>query len=551
MLNREMSRLLGYFLLGFAGVLLLPLAICLYYQLIADPAEHPQPNPSLSFAITLGICLISGCMLTIIGRRSTRHIYWREGLIIAVSFWVLAPAIGALPFLFSQTLTNPIQAYFEAVSGFTTTGSTVMEAKHYDPQSGQEVAIEGFFASEPQAPYSYYGTITPVRDPITGALQFEGIEAVGRGLLFWRSLMQWLGGIGIVVLFVAILPILGTGRKVLLQAELPGPIKDMWTPRIKETVLPLCKIYLGLSILQTILLCATNPAIDWLEAIMLTCSTISTGGFAPRNYSIASYHNASTDWVIVLFMFLGSVNFSLYFQALKGRIYRLFDAELITYVLTLLVGFGLYVFVLFGTPRADLGSESIEGTYSLHEAIRYGAFQFISAITTTGFSTAGYDRWPYAAQLLLIIAMFLGGMSGSTAGGMKTIRQYISFHVIRNRVESLFRPSAIRSVLVGRRIVDSSTAVMILSYLVVLAFFSVLGWLLLVLSGEGIWSSLGATTASINNAGMGFGAVGTQYSFASLSNYQLSICVILMLLGRLEFFAILILLVPAFWRENT
>lgn len=550
MLNREICRLLGYFLTGFAGILLLPLAICLYYQFVADPSEHPQPHASLSFAITLGICLVFGTILTIIGRTSTRQIYWREGLIIAVSFWVLAPAIGALPFLFSQTLTNPIQAYFEATSGFTTTGSTVMEAKHYDPQSGKEVAIEGLFVSEPQAPYSYYGTIAPVRDPLTGAVQFEGVEALGKGLLFWRSFMQWLGGIGIVVLFLAILPLLGVGGKVLLQAELPGPIKDMWTPRIKETVLQLFKIYLGLSIVQTILLHVTNPAIDWLEAIMLTCSTLSTGGFAPRNYSIASYHSAHTDWVIVLFMFLGSVNFSLYFHALKGRIYRLFDAELVTYVLTLLAGLALYVFVLIGTPLAGLGEPNV-GTYSLHEAIRYGAFQFISAITSTGFSTANYDRWPYAAQLLLIIAMFLGGMSGSTAGGMKTIRQYISFHVIRNRVESMFRPGAIRSVLIGRRIVDSSTAVMILSYLVVLAFFTVLGWLLLVLSGEGIWSSLGATTASINNAGMGFGSVGTQHSFASLSNYQLSICTVLMLLGRLEFFAILILLVPAFWREGT
>lgn len=549
MFHREISRLVGIFFLCYTVILLIPIAVCLYEQ-ATDPQAFPTHEMALKgFLLTLGVCLALGSSLYMIGRHSNQHIFWREGLILAVCFWLIAPAIGGLPFFFSHTLENPVQAFFEATSGYTTTGATVMEAKQYDPKTGGEIPHTATPYLNSEKSFPYFGTITPLRDPQTGKILKEGIEAVDTSLLFWRGFMQWLGGIGIVVLFLAILPLLGIGGKVLLQAEMPGPIKDVWTPRVKETIIELSKIYLFLTAIQVILLHITNPSIGWIESCTISFATISTGGFSPTNESIASYHSHATEWVVILFMFLGSLNFTLYFHSIRGRIYRLYDPELLTYLVTIMIGIALVWWYMVGVPEAPLEGAP-HGNYSIESAGRIAVFQLISAITSTGFASSNYDNWPYAPQFLLILAMFLGGMSGSTAGGMKTMRQYIGFHVIKNLVESMFRPGTIRRFIIGTRVIDTNIAMTTLSYLVVLAFFTILGWLLLVLSGVGIWTSLGAVAACINNAGLGFGTVGAKFSFASLTDYQLIICTILMLLGRLEFFALLVLLVPAFWRES-
>lgn len=484
MFRKHIYKLLGHFLLAYALVLLLPLAISLY--------DQPISEATVAFFGTILSCLVLGIPLFFLGRGVSEQIYWRESLIVAVLIWLVTPAIGALPFLFSHTLSNPIHAYFEAVSGFTTTGASVIAS----------------------------------------------VEEVDQALLFWRSFIQWLGGIGVVVLFIAILPLLGLGGKVLLFSEMPGPIKSIWTPRIKETIFALVKIYVGLTAIQTLLIHFTHPQVGWIESLDITFSTLSTGGFSTRDDSIGAYHSVAMERIVIIFMLLGSINFSLYHQVIQGRIYRLWDVEFFIFILTVIAGSAL----LCWTIGAELFPHPVD-------TIRTGLFQFVSALTSTGFYTTRYDLWPYSTQLVMLIAMFLGGMTGSTAGGMKTIRQYIGFRVIQNHVESLFRPASVRALQVGGREIDSNIAVTILSYLVILVFFTVLGWLLLVLSGMEIWASLSTVACCINNVGLAFTGGGPQCSFHCFSDYQLIICSALMLLGRLEFYAFLALFVPAFWRD--
>ena len=280
MLFKEIFRVIGFFLYFFALALVVPLGIGLYYELYADPSLHPHPNVNGSFLISIVIVLVLALLFSYIGRKAKGYIYRREGIATVVIIWFIIPALGALPFLISGTLKNPLQAYFEITSGFTTTGASILAAKKYDPVTHQEIPIQVIAEDVVPVHYSFYGTVDPVRDKKTNAIIYEGIEAVSPALLFWRSMTQWLGGGGIIVLFVAILPALGVGGKMLFHTEVTGPIKDSLTPRIKETAIQLWKIYCILTISQILMLMFTNPQIHLFDAIATTFSTISTGGFS-------------------------------------------------------------------------------------------------------------------------------------------------------------------------------------------------------------------------------------------------------------------------------
>lgn len=549
MLHREICRALSYFFFGFAALLLIPLAIALYFEYGVNAADHPQPHSSWSFILTIAFTVMGGGLLSFYGRNGGAQLFWREGILLAVLIWVLAPALGALPFLFSGTLKKPIHAYFEAVSAFTTTGASVLQSKQYDSTTGEELKITTMLPTEPTVAYTYYGTVEPVRDPKSGLILRQGIEAVSQALLFWRAFMQWLGGIGIVVLFIAILPMLGVGGKALLNAEMPGPLKDMWTPRAKQTITELSKLYIGLTILMVLLLQAFNTQMGWIESLDITLATLSTGGFTPHEDSIATYNSPATEWLVIVFMLLGGINFSLYYYLLKGRLYRIRDPELLAFAALVVIGSLVMTYQLWNATRYNL-EDRITGVYTLTEALRHGSFQWVSTLTTTGFFSADYDYWPLPTQLMMFLAMFLGGMSGSTAGGMKTIRLFIAFQVIKNRLESLFRPNAVKRLVISGKEIDSTVSIMVLSFLVTLTCVATVGWLLLVFNGCGIWFSLSAVTCCINNAGMALGITGPYHSFASLPDFSLGTCCVLMLLGRLEFFAILALLLPAFWRAK-
>lgn len=544
MLFREISRFLGRYLLYFTLILCIPLALAIAYEFFLSPASHPQAHSSLAFAKTIGVCLVLASLFLYFGKWATGSFQRRESILIVALVWFLTPFISSLPFIFTHTLDNPIDAYFEAMSGLTTTGSSVIHAKAYDPE-GKEIMLHVKSLTDTDKMYAFYGTVAPVRDPITGHMH-AGVEAVGKTLLFWRSFLQWIGGMGIIVLFITILPALSMGGRFLFEAEVPGPTKEAMTPRIKETASMLWRIYLGLTAIQVILLMATNTSMPFFDALNLSFSTISTGGFSIRNEGLAAYHSLSTEWIVIVFMILGSLNFTLYFHCLRGKIYRIYEPEFFTFIATLILGSLLMSFLLFQTPLILFHAK--EGIFSLADALRYGTFQAISAQTSTGFAFANYDLWPSSTQVLLIILMFFGGMSGSTAGGIKMIRHLILFRVIKHKVESIFRPDAVRCLKIGQREITDKTANTVLVFFAILITFAVLGTFLLVIDGIDPQTSMGLIASMVNNSGLSFNAAGPMESCAFLSNFSKIVSILWMALGRLEFFILLVLLVPAFWK---
>ena len=549
MLYRDIIKIFGLYLFGLAATMMLPLVVAGYYQFLAPTAAHPQPHTVSVFLLTVAVTLAVGALCYWWGRRSCGTLYRREGIFLVVLIWLLTPAIAALPYLLSGTLSNPFQAYFEATSGLTTTGATTLFPKQYD-SDGKEIAYTYTVMGVHPITYTYYGTVEPIRDPVSGAIIHEGIEAVSKAILFWRSFTQWLGGMGIIVLFVAILPALGVGGKQLFHAEMPGPVKGSLTPRIKETASSLWKIYLALSCIELVMLLFTNSELPIFDAITITLSNVSTGGFSIRNASIGTYNSVATEWVVIAFMIISSINFSLYFHALRGRLYRLYDKELFLYIAMLLVSCGLVAYFLVGTKLLLL-TDAPPDTFNVEESIRYSLFQVISAHTTTGFVTANYDIWPYTTQVILILVMFLGGMAGSTAGGTKVMRHYMLFRITQYKVESIFRPENVRNFRVADSDVDASAAVRVLCYFVIIIGFATLGTFLFIMDNIDPETAFAVVTCMINNIGIAFRMDGPTQSCAFLSNFSLSLSTFLMILGRLEFYALLAVLVPAFWKQHS
>ena len=540
MLYREVFKVVGNFLLFFSAILAIPLLVASYDQFIASHL-HPQPHSTLAFLETLAAALAIAAIFKWIGRKAEGKLFRREGILIVTFIWILASLIGSLPFYFSGTLTNPVQAIFEAASGFTTTGCTVMEPKRYDAL-GKEVPIRHIYHGIEEVSYEYYGTVQPVG-------QLEGLDAVSRGIIFWRSFMQWLGGLGIMVLFVAILPALGVGGKVLIQSEVTGPIKSAMTPRIKETALQLWKIYAGLTFLQIVMLSLFADNMSLFDSIALSFSTLSTGGFSTHAANIEYWNNRTVDWIVILFMILGSINFSLYYFCLRGKLYKLWNLELFVFLLIAL-SIALYgTFQLLGTPHYLIDGSHV-GAYDLYNAFTDGSFQLISALTSTGFVIVDYDFWPYEIQVLMLIAMFIGGMSGSTAGGIKIIRHVIMFIVAKSKIETFYRPDAVRSLKIGDNELDSGLIINILCFFLLYISIGVMGTFFYCLDGIDPETSLGLTTCMINNAGLAFRQAGPLNSCAFLSDSSCLLSALLMLLGRLEFLVILVLFLPSFWKEE-
>ena len=549
MLYREIARILGYYLLLLAAAFVFPLSIAVYYEFFAQATAHPQVHTTHDFIFALMLCL--GCAIAcfIMGKDAAGHFYRREGIASVVFIWILTPALSALPFITSGTLNNPLQAYFEMASGFTTTGSTVLHAKSYNLE-GEEIPIVRMIPGVIDTTYIFYGNVEPIRDLMTGHVVKDGVEAVGKALLFWRSLSQWIGGVGVVVLFVAILPTLGVGGKVLFQSEIAGPMKESTTPRIKESAKQLWQIYLCLTIIEVVILLFVNPALPLFEAVVIAFSTLSTGGFSTQNNSIAGYHHVGMEWVIILFMIAGSVNFSLYYHIFKGRLNRLIEPETLLFFSFILILSLFTVYAIHGAiqiPILGVGSS----TFDWLDSFRYGTFHLVSGLTSTGFVTTNYNAWPYAAQIILIIAMFLGGMCGSTAGGIKTMRIYLLFRIAQNRVECLFRPHHMKLLKVGEREIDYTATNGVLCYFLIVVTLAVLGTFFYVWDGMDLETAFGLTTCMLNNSGMGFRMANPDYSCAFLSNASLIISSFLMICGRLEYFVLLAMLTPVFWRNHS
>lgn len=544
---REIFRILAYFLLGFSIILLVPLFLAIYYQFVALPTDHPQPHSTFAFLLTIVISLVLAATCFWFGRQAKGYLLRKEGIVSVVFIWLLMPGLAALPFYLSDTLNNPFQAYFEGVSGFTTTGMTTFQAKAFDSK-GKEIPIQQSFGDPLEIHYSYYGTISPLRNS-AGQIIEDGLEAVSKALLFWRSFIQWIGGGGIVVLFVAVFPLLGFSGKLLYQTEITGPRKETGTPLVAQAALQLWVIYLGLTILQVIALMLTNNEMPWLDAFTISFSSLSTGGFSIHDANIGYYENALTEWVVIIFMVLGAMNFSIYYHAISRKFFRIYNPEFFLYLLVIALSCILAVWYLNGAPK-QLLTEETAGIFSFSDSVRYGVFQIVSAVTTTGFATAQYDAWPYAVQALMLILMFVGGMSGSPAGGIKIIRHYMLFRIAQYKVESLFRIGTVRQMKIEDQVIDSSASIVVLCFFLFFIFFGVLGTYVYILENIDPQSAIALSTCMLNNGALGFRITHPELSCAFMSNSTLVISSILMLLGRLEFLVILALLIPGFWRQK-
>jgi trk system potassium uptake protein TrkH len=423
------------------------------------------------------------------GRPNEHELSRREALAVVALSWVLCAAFGAIPFLTTGMVAAPVDAFFEAVSGVTTTGSTIL----------------------------------------------SDIEAQSRAVLWWRALLQWLGGMGIIVFFLAIFPQVGGSGRKLFDSEVPGPEKEQLRPRIAETSAILWRIYGGLTALAALVYLLEGMSVH--EAICHAFSTVATGGFSTRNASIGSFDSALIEMTCALFMCLGGVNFALYFTLLRGRSLKVFkDAEFLVYLTTLLVFTGVITLVLLPNNSGNV-----------LEALRDAAFQVVSISTSTGFSTADFTVWPPFAQVLLLLLMFVGGMAGSTAGGFKLSRLMIVAGHLSQEVRRSIHPRAIFTTRIGSRAVPDKVVRAVLSLLVLAVITLGLGTALLTLWGLPMAEAFSSTLTAFSNGGPGLGAVGPTAHFGNLPGSAKMLMASLMIIGRLEFFTALALLTPGFW----
>ncbi len=476
-------RIISYLLLIVCGFMLTAVSVALYYREFAVSKAFIEP-----VAVT---ALIAAIFLFATRSSSRGQPSFKDGFLFVVGGWGMAALIGSLPFYLSGTIPSFCDAYFEAMSGFTTTGASILTE----------------------------------------------IQSLPRAILYWRSLTHWLGGMGIVVLTVAILPLLGVGGLQLVKAEAPGPTVDKITPRIAETAKYLWYIYLGMTVVETLLLMGGD--MDFLDALTHTFGTVATGGFSTMNASVAHFDSAYIDWVITFFMVAAGMNFVLHFRLLTGNFQTLFtNTEFKAYLLifvsaTLMIAYKLQLEVYPG----------------FSEALRYAAFQVASILTTTGYATANYENWPYMAQAVLFLLMFVGGCSGSTGGGIKVIRIVTLFKQAVNEMKYLIHPKAVFPLRFSGNVVRKNIVYAISGF-----FFLYITILLLVtfvvsLAGVDLLSAVSTALATVGNIGPGFGVVGPTDNYAHFPDLVKWVLSFAMMAGRLELYTVLVLFTPMFWRR--
>jgi trk system potassium uptake protein TrkH len=478
---RQVSRLLGVLVAVLGVVMLVPAAVSLWYG---------ELDSAIAIGGASGIVLAVGLACFFVGRRSRGDLHRREALLTVALSWFAASALGALPYLLDGAFHSFVDAFFETASGLTTTGSTVM----------------------------------------------TDIERNSRGILLWRSLTHWMGGMGIVVLFVAIFPELGVGGKHLFRSEVPGPITEGLRPKIRETSSALWRIYLSLSVADALLLVAAGMGI--YEAANHAMATMATGGFSTLNASLGGFQSAPIDVITIVFMLLAGVNFSLYYMMLRGGLRQaLRDRELLAYLGILLVA----------SVAISASIVPIHG--DVVTAARYGTFQVVSVMTTTGFGTDNFDVYPEASRLLLVALMFVGGSAGSTAGGIKVYRFIVLAKAAVVEVQKVFRPQAVLPVRMGGFVVPEATIRAILGFFALYLAVFIFASLAMATMGLDIVTATTSVIATLNNIGPGLARVGAVENFAFIPDAGKLLLTVCMILGRLELMTIMVLLLPAFWRR--
>ncbi|MFQ6608887.1 MAG: TrkH family potassium uptake protein [Fidelibacterota bacterium] len=427
----------------------------------------------------------------------------KDGFAVVTLTWLSIALFGAFLFLFTDAIPNMTDAFFESMSGVTTTGASIINMSY---------GVEG----GPQ-----------------------GIESLSHGVLFWRSFIQWIGGMGIIVFSIAILPLLGVGGVQLFKAEVPGPVPDKIKPRVRETAKILWLVYFGISLAEMLLLYAGGMTI--FDAMCHMFTTMATGGFSTKNASIGGFNSIYIEYVIIFFMFLAGVNFSLHWKGLRGDFKSYFrDGEFKFYLG--LIFFFTVLLIISNLVRSN------EGVLS-HTMVRAALFQVVSILTTTGYGTADYELWGWFAQFLLLLMMFIGGSAGSTGGGMKIMRIMTITKYSLSEAKRLLHPRAVIPVRVGRRLISDDVIRNTLSFFLFFVAAFVLTSISLTALGIDLVTAIGATAASIGNIGPGLGEVGPLDHYGhlpGLAKWLLSFC---MLLGRLEVFTVIVLFSRAFWKR--
>ncbi|GAB5464593.1 MAG: TrkH family potassium uptake protein [Candidatus Kapaibacteriales bacterium] len=465
----------------FIGItLLIPIPVSLYY----GGEDWSAFLLSALIAMTLG-------GVAFISSDKRRELRAREGFAVVTFGWLIMTFFGALPYFISDSIPSFTDAFYETMSGFSTTGSTIL----------------------------------------------SDIEVMPEGILFWRSLTHWIGGMGIIVLSIAILPFLGVGGMQLFKAETPGPIADRLTPRITQTAKLLWGVYALFTLAEFILLWIGG--MTPFDAVNHAFATMATGGFSTKNASIAHYNSAYIEYVIIFFMFLAGTSFSLHYRWIKGDFKSLFSNRefrffcIIIALATLLIGADIYY----------------SQDYTLEETFRYGLFQVLAIVTTTGFGTADYELWAVVSQLILFALMFMGGCSGSTSGGMKQIRIFVMIRYVFAEITRLLHPNAIKPVKVGGKSIDNKVIANVAGFFVSVAIIAMLSTIIMSYYTEDISTAFGAVAAHLNNIGPGLGKVGPTDNYGWLPDASKWLLSFLMLVGRLEVYTVVILLAPSYWRE--
>lgn len=476
------SKVMGVLVLVEAGLLLISAGVSLLYH----------ESDYIYLIYTAGLNVIVGLIMLLLGRGADKQISRRDGYFIVSVSWLIFTFLGMLPFYLSGAIPSVTDACFETMSGFTTTGASIL----------------------------------------------DDIESLSHGLLFWRSLTQWIGGLGIVLFTIAVLPLFGGSSQQLFLSEATGVTHDKIKPKTTVTARRLWIIYIGLTILETVLL--MFGGMDLFDSVCHAFTTTATGGFSTKQNSISYWDSPYIEYVVSLFMILSGINFSLYYFVFKGHIKNFFkDDELRWFLksvgtITLIITIALF----------------INNHYDLEKAFRKALFQVATAHTSCGFATDDYNLWPPFTWMLLVFAMISGGCTGSTSGGVKNLRILIIFKNIINQFRQMIHPRAVLPVRVNNNSITPQISSVVFTFFATYLICIFVGWTLLMSFGVGLTESLGTIVSSIGNVGPGLGAFGPVFSWSALPDAAKWVLFVLMFIGRLEIFGILLLFYRRFWVDR-
>jgi trk system potassium uptake protein TrkH len=486
---RIVARLLAVIVLTLGLAFLL----CAGVGLLAVPSEA-ESEAVVRFAFCAASAFALSGILFVSSRGAVPRLFRKEALCVIGAGWILASAVGAVPYALIDTEMSLVDGFFESASGLTTTGASV----------------------------------------------YADVEAMPRSLLFWRAASQWLGGMGVVVFFVAILSFLGAGAKILYSHEASGSTADFEQGRVQSAVLQLWWIYLGLSVACTLVYLGGGMSL--YDSLCHMFATVSTGGFSTRNASLAAYESPFLEWACVLFMILGGTSFVLLAQVTRGRMVVVRRSTELRAFLGILA---------FASVAIAVSLARNDEHASLHETVRASVFQVVSVMTTTGFATTDFDVWPTFPKLALLVLMIVGGCSGSTAGGVKVARIVIAVRTLMRSVEMEFRPRVVRRIRMNGRPIEQDNLSEVVMFLVLVGVLCMCAIPLAALfePNLSLEGTVGAVFASLFNIGPGFGEIGPTGNYGELHDYTKVFLALLMIMGRLELYAVLVLFWPTFWRR--